>query len=365
MKKTIWFAVILIVIIGIYIATNRNVSNDTIKIGVVTPLTGSAAFVGQQFQTGMQIAVEKINKQGINGKKVQLIFEDSRSIPKEGVNAWKNAMLLKPDVMVSALSGVSMALAPPAKSDQVPLLVSITTASNLTEQNEWTFRYFATAKQEIPPLIKIAKSLNVKRIGVIYQNDDFGLSMLKTLTESFDGVVNGESFGLQETDFRTQLTKIKSFGPDAILIVGLQNQLVGVAKQSRELGLNIPIFSASTAGTPTVRQALMEADVSLYAGIPDIYSNKSDNPEFVSLEKEYVDKKIATFDHSVSAGYDTVNLIVNAIRISGSSRQEIKDGLNKIKSFDGVMGNVQISGREFSFTLYPAYISNGNVQYLK
>lgn len=351
----------ILIIYGTLVFTPKT---DTIRIGGILPLTGFGAFEGGQFINGMQLAINEINeKGGINGKELELVIEDSQSNPQEAVNAFNNLINLKdPNVIVSIYSAISMSLAPKATEQKIPLVASVATVPNLTNNN-WAFRYYPIANQEIPPIIEIAENHNIETIAILYLNDDFGLSMYNKLKEEFNGEVFGESFLASATDFKTELFKIKENNPDAILVVGFTNHILTAIKQIEELNINTMIFSASTISTPTARKGLEASNKEVYAGTPKIYGENIE--EKITVFKEKFESEFnKEIDHYAVSGYDTVYLIAQAIEKSGESKEKIKNGLLQIESFNGLFGETEIKGREFNPPLYPAKISGTEIVYL-
>src|ERR1044072_7136970 len=86
---------------------------ETLKIGVVVPLTGNAGVLGDYTLKGLQLAVDDQNaKGGLLGKKIELDVQDSKAEPKEGVSIIKNMLAAnqKPFLVYSIMSGVTMAI---------------------------------------------------------------------------------------------------------------------------------------------------------------------------------------------------------------------------------------------------------------
>ena len=369
MAKKVWNwlapLIVVIVILAIVIPLSlKPAEKEVIKIGAILPLSGSAAFSGEQMRDGMLMAVEEINnKGGINGRKIELLIEDSKGSAQEGVTAFNNLNLKSPNIIISSLSAVSVALVPLAKEKEIPLLVTVVSVPNVAK-NEWVFRYYPTAEQEIPPLINIANELKINKIAVLYLNDDFGVSVYNTLKEKFGGTVIGESFPIATGDFRTQITKIKSANPEAILVVGFSSHIVNAVKQIKEFDLNIKIFGLSTMAVPDVRKALGEVGEGIYLTAPMLYNNNvSDETKY--FKETFKNRYNKEADHYAATGYDTIKLIEQVIRSSGYSKEAIKEGLTRLQSFTGLLGEAEINGRDISFPLYPARTEGGEIIYLK
>ena len=136
-----------------------------IKIGAILSLSGVEPSVGHNVKDGMLMAIDEVNSWGgVNGRQLELIIEDSRSDPESGKLAFsKLESDHQPQFYVSILSSVSVAVAPLAARNEVVLIGLVATAPKLTKQNEWVFRYYPTALDEVPPIISLLKDLKVKK----------------------------------------------------------------------------------------------------------------------------------------------------------------------------------------------------------
>lgn len=360
---------VILVIGGFWYLNGKNqqkgATNEPIKIGAVLPLTGASSVAGEQARLGMELAVETITqKGGIDGHNIELFIEDSKSSATEGVTAFNNLLAINnPNVIVSGLSSITMSLVPQAENFKTPLIGIMASVPNLAN-NEWVFRYYPTAKQEVPPILEMANNLGIKSISVLYLNDDFGKSFYDTTKEQFKGEVYGESFLISTKDFKTELTKIKAKKFDGILVVGFNGHIINALKQIKELRIDSKIFGPSSVVFQDVREATKNLGLNVYAGIPNMYGDNSD-AEFVAIKNDFEKKFNKEFDHYSATGYDTIMLIKQAILQSGSSKEGIKNGLSSIQKFEGTLGSAEINGRDMSFKLWPAIIKSGTIEYLK
>ena len=229
---------------------------DPIKIGAIISLTGSA-FHHVDVRDAMLLATEEVNAWGgVNGRKIELIIEDSKTDPEEAKKAFARIEKAHhPLLYVSTLSSVSMALAPLAKKNKVVLVGLVATTPELIKQNEWTYRYWLTAEDEVPVIIKILEELKVKTLGILYLNDDFGTGFFGLLKKGFEkngGVVKSESFDSRDTDFKEKIAKLKDM--EAIFAVGFSVPLKAVFKQLREENFKGFIISQSAATWPPLPQ---------------------------------------------------------------------------------------------------------------
>jgi len=111
---------------------------ETIIIGAILTLTGNSATLGSGVRDGLQLAIEEINKRGgVNGNKIELIVEDSKSDPQAGIVGFNRIEAgRQPLLYVSNLSSVGMALAPLAEERRVALVGLATAALEFTRSRD-------------------------------------------------------------------------------------------------------------------------------------------------------------------------------------------------------------------------------------
>src|SRR5438552_4072539 len=114
-----------------------------IKIGAVLPLTGNSALWGVPTKEGVELATEIVNaKGGVNGRKIQVIFEDSTGDPKTAISAVQK--LLKTDgvcaIVDNSNSSVTLAIAPVMEQNHTVLLVTGASSPKIAKAGDYIFR---------------------------------------------------------------------------------------------------------------------------------------------------------------------------------------------------------------------------------
>jgi branched-chain amino acid transport system substrate-binding protein len=200
---------------------------ETIKIAAILSLSGPGSDM-VDLRDSMIMAVDEINSWGgVNGNKIELMVGDSKTNPEEAKKVFKKIEAAHhPLLYVSTHSSVGMALAPLAAENKVVLVGLVATAPRLTAQNEWIFRFFPTAEVEVRPILSILHRLKVKKLGILYLNDEFGSSVCRVIREGFekaDGTVKIDAFDPEEVDYKKHITKLKDM--EAIYMVGFATHL--------------------------------------------------------------------------------------------------------------------------------------------
>jgi branched-chain amino acid transport system substrate-binding protein len=339
---------------------------ETIQIGAVLSISGPGAYNGEEVRDGMLLAVDEINSWGgINGKKIELIIEDSKTDPQEGKEAFNRIETAHdPLLYASTLSSVSMALAPLAEENEVVLVGLVATVPKLTEQNEWAFRYWTTADTDAPAVLSILQELKIKKLGILYINDEYGksvLSAVKTEFEAIGGIVRGESFEPSEFDYKEQIVKLKDM--DAILSIGFDSHVENALKQLRKESFQGFILGLNPAATPIVR-SMPEAN-GAYVAAPIVY-----NPDYLfakELKEKYEARYGKPFNHYAANGYDCVKLLAGLLEDEEVSRERMKSLLEQGFIYPGVFGDLDVKPGEHDivFPLHPAQIVDGEVKYLR
>lgn len=129
---------------AIFLASAAAQAQETIKIGLIQPMTGSVAYNGNADVNGSKLAVEERNKAGgVLGKQIELVIEDGQCKPANSINAAEK--LIQKDKVV-ALSGAfcssaTAAIMPVAERYKMPLITGVSSKADLTEKgNKYFFR---------------------------------------------------------------------------------------------------------------------------------------------------------------------------------------------------------------------------------
>lgn len=369
-KRIRWLGVFLLVtlmvLVGVVITLFGRQKKEPIKIGAILAKTGPIGNVGIETEQGMMLALDEINNYGgINGRKVELIVEDSESDAKKGKELFVQLEeKSKPDLYISISSSVTVPLAELAEANKVVLVGLMTTAPELTKEKEWVFRHFPTAFGEVPPVVSIIERLKLKSVGVIYLNDSFGKSVFEVLKQNLAGMeveVKGEMFSMRDSDFNEQIAKLKKM--EAIYVVGVPSHVDKLIKQLRAADFAGEIITPSSANIDSVRK-LAEAS-GMYTAAPVIY-----NPEFVfaqEIKKKYEIRYDRALSHYAGNGYNIIKIMEGLLEGKEVTRESVRDVLSGGFTYYGVFGTLEVKSgeHEMNYQLFPAQIIEGEVNYLK
>ncbi|MCB5934697.1 ABC transporter substrate-binding protein [Caldifermentibacillus hisashii] len=330
---------------------------DTIKIGANLELSGEVASYGQSISEGMELAIEEINDSGgVDGKKIKVVKVDNKSDNAEAASA-ATRLTSQENVLAiigAATSGNTIAQAQIANDTKTILLSPSGTAPNVTENEDGSINEYVFRTSYIDPFQGTvaanfaAKELSVKTAAIYSDSaSDYAKGLAAAFKETFQKaggkIVAEESYVAGDTDFRSTLTRIKSANPEFVFIPGYYEEVGLIVKQARESGVTVPLMGADGWDSPTLVD-LAGKDALNNTFITNHYSAQDPDTkiqEFVTKFKEkYKDKSPDAFN---ALGYDSVYLLVDAIKRAGSlDREAVKDALAETKDISLVTGVVTI-----------------------
>jgi branched-chain amino acid transport system substrate-binding protein len=231
---------------------------NSIKIGIVLPLTGKLAKFGEIEKKSFVMAADEINaKGGVNGKKVELLIEDTTGKPDVGRSAIEKLITQDKVVIIGGgySSSVTWATVAVAQQQKIPFLVNTGSADKITEQGwEYIFRLnppvseYPGALQSF--LAKIAK--DVKTVVILHENSLFGQSGSKKFAKLAKKlglkVLMKEGYEAGAVDFKPLLTNVKAKNPHMIYMISYIMDASLLMRQSKELNLNPKLFVGGAAG---------------------------------------------------------------------------------------------------------------------
>ena len=322
------------------------------KIGVMLPLTGDGAAYGLPEQKGVKIAIEEINaKGGINGRKLEAIYEDSKCNPKDGnAAAQKLVNIDRVKVIVGgACSGETLGASPITEANKVILISPSATNPDVTKAGDFVFRVAPSdAYAGVVASNYAFDELKAKKAALISESTDYAQGLRKVFRENFaksgGEIAADETYNPEDTDFRTQVTKVKSADPDVIYLVPQAPQKgLLLVKQIKEAGLKQQ--QLLTAEVIIGQRDMIKENAADFEGLIGVEQKFDDkNPKAAALLAKYRQetKEDAQFPQFVSSSYDIVYLLADAIGRYGYDSEKIRDYLYAVKDYDGAVGKVTI-----------------------
>jgi len=339
-------AVIFSVTIGFFSFTGcAKKEPEVYKIGAILPLTGSASFYGEWGKKGMDLAVEEINQEGgIAGKRIKIIYGDSKNDPKEGVSWMNKFMMEKMPVVVSAMTGVSFSIMPIAEKNNTVLFMTIVTHPEAADRSLWAFRHYVNKGKAAEKMASFArKTLNIETSAVLFVNDEGGIGEKNAFISKFEElggkIVAEESFEKTDTELRGHLLKLTQYNSQSLYLSGY-GKVYGLAiKQMKELNIKMQLLASYEPLYKTTRELAGEGLEGVIFTSPFF---EKENPSAEKFMEKYTERHGNPPELDAGFGYDVINLIVKAIKEGGYTPERIRKSLLEIKDFPGVMGDIDI-----------------------
>ena len=332
-------------------------AGNTIKIGVVSELTGPNASYGTSVVKGMKLAVKEINdKGGVDGKKIELAVADDKSEPAEAANAMSKVLNQDKAKLTMGIFTSSNAIAAcnVSESSKVPFLAIGATNPKVTLDKDGkakpnTFRVcFIDPFQGTVGANFVLDTLKLKKAVVLIDNSsDYSKGLAAFFKEAYakkGGQILGEEAYLQkDTDFKAILTKIKTLNPDVLYVPGYYEEVGKIIKQARELDIKAAFVGGDgwdspklveIAGGPALENTYFTNHYS-----PD--ATNAESKAFVAAyQKEYNEKP----DAPAVLGYDGAKLMADAIKRAGSTDgAKVSAALAATKDFSAVTGKTSLN----------------------
>ena len=241
----------------------QGVGKGEILIGSIQDLSGPIAGFGKQVRAGMMLRVDEINEQGgIHGRKLKLLVEDSAYDPKKAVLAAQK--LVNQDkifIMVGHIGTAQNNAAMPVQFEKnVINFFPVTAAREMYEpfnrlKYSFATTYFEQMRGAVP---KLVKEKGAKKVCAIYQDDEFGLEVLRGaeagLKSMGQEMTEKTSYKRGATDFSSQVARMKAAGCDFVVMGTIIRETIGTIAESRKTGFNPTFLGSSAAYTDLIHR---------------------------------------------------------------------------------------------------------------
>jgi branched-chain amino acid transport system substrate-binding protein len=339
-------AILVLALFLLPLAAGQVMAAETIKIGLLAPLTGFAAADGLSVANSVKLAVDQVNERGgLLGKQVELIIEDDAAQAKEAVALARK--LVQKDGVVAVVGGSysmpSRAVAPLFQQFKIPFVAGYAVHPDVTRAGDYCFRngFLGTVEGRGAGVVAV-DMLQAKTVGLLTMDNDFGRTLAEGfkdyVTERGAKIVYEQIYPLSEKDYSSYLTSIDEANPDVVLASGYYGQAAAIVKQAYEMGLESQILGEEGYDSPKFIELAGEEAAE---GTIIVTNLDRDDPrdvvqEFISQYRERYDMEP---DMVGASNYDAFMIIANAIEKAGTTEPKaVRDAIAETKSFDGVTG---------------------------
>ena len=328
---------------------------QTIKIGLVTALSGQSARAGEAITRGVSVAIDEINaKGGVLGRKLELVRRDDEATPAKGVIAARELLFKeKVTVLFGGLdTPVSLAIVPIVNQEKVVFVGPWAAGTPITKngaKENYVFRVSAVDEIVNRAMLQYAqKTFNAKNCGMILVNNPWGESNEKGLMAALSArnmkPAGIEKFEANDVDVVPQLTRLKAAGADCLFLVGNVGPSAQVVKSLDRMGWMPPIVSHwGPAGGRFTELAGPSAPNVHFVQTYSFFGRQTPVGQKVlkALMAKYPDIKgpgDVTPAVGVANAYDAMMLTALAIQAAGKlDGPAIRDGYYKIGKYEGLI----------------------------
>lgn len=328
--------------------------SNEILIGEYGSFSGTEATFGQSTSEGIKLAFQEKNKAGgVKGKQLKLISLDNQGKPEEARAAVQR--LITQDKVIAVIGEVAssrtLAAAPVAQQYQVPMISPSSTNPKVTEIGDYVFRVCFIDPFQGLVMAKFASGeLKKTRVAILRDvKSDYSTGLADVFAAEFKKmggtIVADESYQSGESDFKAQLTQIKGKKPEAIFVPGYYTEVGLIARQTRQLGMNIPLLGGDGWDSEKLSELGQGAINGSY--FSNHYTTETTDTTVVDFIKRYREAFAGKTPDGLGAlGYDAANVLIAAMeRTADLTPKQIRDEIAKTKDFPGVTGKITIDAQ--------------------
>ncbi|ODA41515.1 ABC transporter substrate-binding protein [Desulfosporosinus sp. BG] len=353
-KVVLGIAVIMLGLISGCGSSAAPAASEEIKIGGDLELSGGVATYGQSVLNSVNLAFEDQNKKGgVLGKQLKFITADNKSEAGESTSAITK--LITQDKVVAVLGAVTSsntkAAVPVSADNKIPLITPTATNAEVTinkdgSLNSWVFRScFLDPFQGKVAANFVMNTLKVNKAAVfIDQKDDYSKGLAaefsKVLTGAGGTITDTENYVGGDKDFKSTLTRIKASNPEVVFVPGYYNEVGLIVKQARELGITVPFVGGDGWDSEKLPELAGPANLNNTYYVNHMWA---EDPATKPFADAYKAKYNAEPDALAALGYDAAEMLIAAIKTSGSTEPEkLRSALENTKDFQGVTGVITV-----------------------
>jgi branched-chain amino acid transport system substrate-binding protein len=246
-------------------------------------------------------------------------------------------------------SSNSLAAAPKAQEAKVPMITPSSTNPKVTQVGDYIFRVCFTDDFQGAVAAKFASNtLKAKKAAILGDfQSDYSKGMSQYFEEEFKRlggtIAQKQTYTQTDSDFKGQLTSIRSAAPDVIFVPGYYGQVGVIAKQAKELGITAPLLGGDGWDAPQLWDLGGTALNGAY--MVNHYSVDDPSPAVQKFVAAYKAKYAGTAPDAIAAlGYDAMNVLADAIKRAGTTESaKLRDAIAQTKGFPGVTGSININ----------------------
>lgn len=333
--------------------------DQVIKIGALHPLSGGLAHEGQEMRDAAKLAADQINESGgiksLDGAKIQIVEADHEGAPEKGVSEVQS---LDSKGVVGIIgtyaSGVALPATQEAERSQIPFVVDIGSANEITERGfKYTYRLQPPATEFSVDFLKYFEALNeasdqpLKTVALIHEDSVFGSSIAKAIKEEAKAhgfeVVLELPHASDAADLSSSINRITSTKPDIVaattylrdgtmLVEGLNN--AGFAPKAL-----VGVANGAFSNADFIKDEKLATDL-----IMDVnYTVNPKSEEAQKVREAFKENYSKNLGPNAAYSYMAVQVIADAVERAGSSdRTAINEALKETNLTEHILPQAAI-----------------------
>lgn len=331
-------------------------SKPPIKVGLIMPYTGFAAFLAPYFDTGFQLGLEDVNTAGgVNGSLLEMQREDDQLNPAESIRGYRKLARDGAFVSFGPISSTSWEnVIPLTERDKMPI-INTTSQKPQISNTRYTIRMTSHDLKMMPEGVAAFAKLKpgVKKVVIM---GDVKEVATKTALDSFDReakangieVLDTLAFTTRTTEFSPIVIKLRGLEPDAIFVSSLVPAVIALAKELDAQGIDIPILNNlifwPTAGVNLIAPLGKEVYAMGFTTNEKV-GNAAHDTYIARYQDRLANEKILKPANAANStiAYEAVQMVAQIMRDKGidgntpvkEAREMIADGISEIQAWDG------------------------------
>lgn len=338
------------------LAQQQGVTDSEIVLGDILPLTGPPALLGVAHNLGVKVAIAEVNAAGgIHGRKLRLVSEDDGYVPSRTIQGVRKLVNSDKIFAFSSISGTAQAQAamPIIKQSGLPAMAPITTYEGLYKpviKNVFAVGY--DMREAVHELVtKLADRYPGKKWAVISQDDEYGENVRsgfeRAAKEKKLEVVSSQVFKKGQSDFSSEILKVKQAGAEVLMAGGVLGENVTMAKELERIGHKIPMGVTYVSRVPASAKMMGSAGENVYT-VDYVYLESSPRAQgFMDKLRQHLSaEEQAKVNRYTFTGYASTRALIEAMRRCGRNLTAdcTNDQLAKLLHLEtGVMNPISFS----------------------
>lgn len=340
------------VLVGLLLMTLAlpTLAAESIKVGLVTSLTGPVSTYGISVRNAIVMGVDQINAGGgISGRPIELIIYDDKGDATEAANITRR--LIDRDkvalIMGPVITPCVLAAAPIAQAAGMPLITPTGTGDTITTIGDMIFRAAYKDSFQGETMARfVRENLKLERVSIIYDvANDYSTGLMNSFSKKFKElggqITSVESYATNDNDFNAQLTSISMRNPQALFIPDYYSAAGPIMMQARQLGIDVPMLGVDGWDSPELTKLAGGYDDGGY--FVNHYSADDQTASTQAFIADYKAVYGVDPDALGALAYDAILIVKAALEEANSTdAQAIKHAMGTASNISAATGTINM-----------------------